>query len=214
MGKQGISVRTDLVQCSIKPESDISGRRFGKWIVLRYAGTRNGHWFACRCDCGKEITVHGGELRMKRSLSCGHDGSTFKHGGKRRHGDQDRAYDTWVGMRSRCNNPTMPSYANYGGRGIRVCERWSEFPAFLADMGHPPSPEHSIDRINNDGNYEPSNCRWATAAVQRRNSRRVVLVTINGKTQCLKDWCLELGLSYGTVSERVRRGYDPFAALY
>lgn len=122
---------------------------------------------------------------------------------KRTHGMSRTAmYKRWRSMRNRCENPNAPVYKNYGGRGIRVCERWRDFELFAADMGPAPSG-CSIDRINNDGNYEPGNCRWATRADQNRNTRRVHLITHEGRTQCVADWALELGLSWTTARYRL-----------
>ena len=96
-------------------------------------------------------------------------------------------YTVWGNMRDRCNRPANKQFHNYGGRGIRVCERWDSFPAFLEDMGPRPSPEHEIDRIDNDGDYEPNNCRWATPAEPRRNKRTNRLLTVNGETLTVTD---------------------------
>ena len=97
--------------------------------------------------------------------------------------------------------------ANYRERGITVCERWLVYTNFLDDMGPRPSPKHSLDRINNDGNYEPGNCRWATSTEQNRNTRANILLTYAGKTQCMADWAEELGISYSAIKQRVRRGW-------
>ena len=97
-------------------------------------------------------------------------GGNVKHRASSRP-NRTREYETWVSMRDRCRNPNNKRYENYGGRGIRICKRWDDFANFLADMGERPSPQHSLDRINNDGSYRPSNCRWATRSQQRRNRR-------------------------------------------
>jgi len=112
-------------------------------------------------------------------------------------------------MIARCNNKNLRSYSNYGGRGIKVCQQWREsFDDFLKDMGKRPSGR-SLDRINNDGNYEPSNCRWATPEQQRRNSRQsLTFLTAHGKTQCVQDWALELGLSPTTIYSRMSRKFS------
>lgn len=109
----------------------------------------------------------------------------------------------WRAMKARCFNPNNRKYPRYGARGITVCERWLVFENFLADMGPRPSPRHSIDRINNDGNYEPSNCRWATMPEQMRNSIAARWVTFNGETLTVTDWAQRLGITQGSMSRRL-----------
>lgn len=116
-------------------------------------------------------------------------------------------------MRARCTCPTHHAYASYGGRGISVCDRWSEYLSFLADMGRRPSPQHSIDRIDNNGNYEPGNCRWATASEQRNNCRQNHVLEFNGRRMTMKQWADVVGLRLGTISERLRRGWSVEDAL-
>lgn len=115
-------------------------------------------------------------------------------------------------MRARCRRPTHPSFKYYGARGIEVCSRWNSYPAFLADMGERPAGM-SIDRINNDGNYEPGNCRWASHLTQAKNSRQAHHILRDGKTQTLKDWSKELGFSYAVACQRVMSGMTPEQAL-
>lgn len=111
-------------------------------------------------------------------------------------------------MRRRCSNPKDNSFARYGGVGIKVCPLWmSSFRAFYADMGPRPSCKHSIERLNGKGNYEPSNCVWATADIQARNRKSTVWVAISGRTLCLKDWCAEYGISAQSVRNRIARGF-------
>lgn len=116
-------------------------------------------------------------------------------------------YRTWVHMRERCNNPKSDSYAGYGGRGIRVCARWAAFRAFLADMGRRPSPRHSIERIDNSGDYGPSNCRWATPAEQSVNKRTSVLVVWRGQRLSVTQWERHFGVSRCSLSWRLRNGW-------
>ena len=130
-----------------------------------------------------------------------------QHGHAGRGKKRTSVYRRWVGMRARCNSKTNPAYNNYGGRGIKVCESWNKFENFFADMGYPPKGT-SLDRINNDGNYEPSNCRWADKATQSRNRRGIIMLTLNGKTQTLKDWALELGVSYTACKSRFHKGWS------
>jgi len=183
---------------------DITGQRFGKLVALNYIGKRL--WW-CRCDCGKELLRCGKLMRTGKLKSCGcaikdfNEQRHLKHGHSRA-GKETRTYRIWLGMKQRCLNPI---FGAHHGRGIRVCESWNNFPQFLADVGECPSDQHSLDRINNDGNYEPGNVRWATSAEQSRNQRCTRMITFKGKTQCLTDWCKELGISKTTFYHRDKR---------
>lgn len=124
-----------------------------------------------------------------------------------------RIAKAWRGMIDRCSKPSRDDYQLYGGRGIKVCSRWKEsLLNFLADMGHPPK-EHSIDRIDNDGNYEPSNCKWSTRAEQARNRRSSKNLSFNGKTQTQAEWAEDLGISQGTLHARLKAGWSLDRAL-
>jgi pentatricopeptide repeat protein len=127
-------------------------------------------------------------------------------------GKTSKVYQAWHDMKRRCLNPNAPDYQNYGGRGITVCERWKTFANFLADMGEPPAGM-SLDRINNDGNYEPGNCRWATTLQQVRNSRASRLLTLNGETLPRSAWEQKLGLGSGTITRRLAKGMPLQQAL-
>lgn len=117
-------------------------------------------------------------------------------------------YKAWKSMRRRCFNENMSCFADYGGRGITVCDSWKDsFEAFFADMGPRPSKEHSLDRINNDGNYEPGNCRWASRKTQVNNRRVSVLLTWDGKTMCAEDWALLLGVKPNAIRNRIASGW-------
>lgn len=128
---------------------------------------------------------------------------------------RDRSeYGIWAGMIQRCENPNNSNYHSYGGRGISVCRSWrASFDMFLADMGDRPSLDHSIDRINNNGNYEPGNCRWATSLQQSANSRLVVNMSVESKTLCLAAWSREAGLNKSTLMHRLRKGSSIEAAI-
>lgn len=122
-------------------------------------------------------------------------------------------YRTWYGMWHRCSNPSNPGWKHYGGRGIRVCGRWKKFETFLSDMGPKPTPKHSIDRIDNNGNYEPSNCRWATSIEQGRNRSNNLLLTYNGQTKTVMEWAESTGMGVQLIKERINRGW-PIDAIF
>jgi hypothetical protein len=152
---------------------DLTNRKFGRWTVIGRAETRLGkvRWM-CVCECGERRTVSATSLVQGTSKSCGclkREAPPWnKTHGESRYSSAE--YQVWVAMRQRCLNRKCRAYGRYGGRGITICARWLEsFEAFLADVGRKPSARHSLDRINNNGDYEPSNCRWATPAQQNRN---------------------------------------------
>lgn len=168
---------------------DLVGKRFFRWTVLKFVRHQSRTYWQCRCDCGAEKIVYGPSLTKGLSQSCGcwnaevakasmykvSQGNIGRTNSRRTHGEattRTAEYRTWVSMHERCRSPVSQKWINYGGRGIRVCEHWSSFENFLNDMGRRPSKTHSLDRINNDGNYEPSNCRWATKKEQVDNRRK------------------------------------------
>jgi hypothetical protein len=117
-------------------------------------------------------------------------------------------YKSWQGMKTRCMSPTDPGYPNYGGRGISVCEEWRDsFEQFLSDMGPKPTPQHTLDRINNAGNYEPGNCRWASPRTQGRNRRSNHLLTHNGQTKPLVEWAEAAGITQRSLWMRLLKGW-------
>lgn len=160
---------------------DRTGQRFGRLVFLRFAGRKsgNGYWWL-RCDCGVEFIAYGGNVTRGLTRSCGCLHSETTSQAARTHGEtvafsKSPEYACWVQIKTRCYNPNYIEFHLYGGRGIRMCDRWREsFEAFLADMGRKPSPAHSIDRYPDpDGHYEPSNCRWATATQQAQSRRKI-----------------------------------------
>lgn len=159
---------------------DLTGLKFGRLTVIRLDRIEKGvaHWI-CECSCGRSKSVRRSGLTRGSSRSCGCIRDELARARLTTHGDSAAnqltpEYRAWQGMRSRCGLPTNKDWARYGGRGISVCERWGVFENFLADMGRRPSPGHSLDRVDVNGNYEPGNCRWATWSQQRLNQRRVL----------------------------------------
>lgn len=202
---------------------DLTGQVLGRWTVLRYSHTSDGPrrvvFWLCRCECGTEAVVRSADLRRGHSLSCGclkRDATVanFTTHGQAKASGWSPEYRAWCNMLSRCYNQNGTRWGRYGGRGITVCARWREsFEAFYADMGPRPSKEHSLDRIENDGNYEPGNVRWATRTQQMTNMSRNRLITIGSRTLCLADWAKERGVSIATVKTRMRRGMTIEKAL-
>lgn len=126
-------------------------------------------------------------------------------------------FRSWRMMHYRCEDPAYDRYPDYGGRGITICERWRGergFVHFLTDMGPRPSPKHSLDRIDNDGPYSPANCRWATPREQSNNTRKTIRITWDGRTQGLREWAQEVGISPCTLRIRIKRGWNPERALF
>ena len=196
------------------------GERNGRLVAVEIVkrSPSGAAFWRFRCDCGTETTARAASVRFGTTKSCGclrteTIRTASKTHGKRCGGAMAPIYRSWLSMKQRCHNPSDTSYENYGARGIEVCERWrSSFEAFAADMG--PRPEgHTIDRINVDGNYEPGNCRWATATEQVRNRRITQMVEYGGETIPVAQACESAGISYGAFRQRLARGATPEQAL-
>lgn len=191
------------------------GMRFGRLVVIARGPSlksADSRW-ACQCDCGGAAVCFSASLRRGDSASCGclnRERVSAAVATHRMHGTP--TYRSWVAMVNRCGDL---SNARYGGRGIQVCDRWKHsFESFLEDMGVRPSCAHSIDRWpNNDGNYEPSNCRWATDVEQSNNKRSNRLITYNGRTQTIAMWAREIGVRSDTLRFRIVSGRSLSEAL-
>mgnify|MGYP001200354477 CR=1 FL=1 len=189
---------------------DLTGQQFGRLTVTGLAGTKeygkSGQkrtMFDCRCSCGNAISVSGNSLKSGNTKSCGClNLDSLK--GRATGYTGERVYRIWQAMLNRCRNPNQPNYANYGGRGIKVCERWLSIKNFVDDMGRP-NGDQSIDRIDNDGNYEPGNCRWASREEQSRNKSSNRILTLDGKSMTLIEWAEKLGIEQSSLRERLEK---------
>lgn len=197
---------------------DLSGQRFGKLVVLSRATnrlTKSGRSEVCwnvRCDCGTEKVLMASTLKQGRTKGCGCVLAAIRHGQM-----NSLTYRSWQHMIRRCHTPTCDSYDDYGGRGISVCPQWQGeggYQQFFTDMGERPSAQYSIDRYpDNDGNYEPGNCRWATMSQQALNKRSNVRLEFDGRVQTVKEWADETGLAPNTIRSRLKRGWSINDAL-
>lgn len=195
---------------TIQMASVVAGMKFNRLTVVRLHHLNDNYqkWWDCRCDCGKTAVVFQGALRCGDSQSCGcfrnENNARLLRVRKTTHGmSQTREYFTFKAMWNRCTNPKYPLFHRYGGRGISVCERWKNFENFFEDMGVKPKGA-SLGRINNDGNYEPSNCRWENPKQQSNNTRRSVRIA--GKT--VKALSGELGIKPETLYYRRKHGWS------
>jgi hypothetical protein len=203
---------------------DLTGQQFYRLKVISRApdhacpsGTYP-HWH-CICACGKEVTVLGRSLKSGHTKSCGclHREVAAKRRTTHGHttiGIRTRTYQAWGSMIKRCTNSKCRNFHNYGGRGIKVCDRWRDsYANFLADIGECP-PGLQIERCDNDGNYEPSNCRWTSKKAQSHNRRTNHLITIDGETLCVAEWSERSGNHCQTIVSRLRLGWDAKRAVF
>lgn len=201
---------------------DLTGKRFGRLTVIERtedhvakSGRKRVMW-RCVCDCGNETVVAGDNLRDGRIKSCGCYGIEMTKKANSTHGNsKTRLYQVWLSMKRRCDSPNVAHYENYGGRGICVCDAWVKdymaFKNWADENGY--QPGLSIDRIDNDGNYCPENCRWVTSVAQANNRRSNVMITYNGETHNLKQWADLIGIRYGKLHQRIAAGWTPEKAF-
>lgn len=204
-----------------KPE-DLTKRRFGYLVPLKAVGrTKHGNviW-NCDCTaCGGNVEVPAGDLKSGHTTSCGCHRAVSIAKARTKHGDSKRSAPTaaefhiWCSIRQRCTNPANPAYQSYGGRGIHCCIRWRDYSTFLKDMGRRPSPQHSIDRIDNNKGYTPTNCRWATRIEQANNKRTSRVLTLGEDSLTLSEWARIAGLKRTTLRRRLEAGWDLHVAL-
>lgn len=185
---------------------DLVGQRFGMLTVTSLDPTRSAkgscRWH-CKCDCG------GTTISLTENLSRGHSTSCGcrKPIGMKTHGDSSAPeYRVWANMLRRCQDQNNPNYKHYGERGIQVCPQWQTYEGFIADMGYRPSPDHSIERRDVNGNYEPDNCHWATIDVQNSNRTNSVIHTVNGQRMTNSEVARLIGITPTAVAQRLARG--------
>lgn len=189
---------------------DFSNKRFGKLLAIKRIGNnkyKQSLWL-CKCNCGREVIIRAYCLKNGSTKSCGCYRKEFKcYNAKYNAKKYNRLYNIWKGINRRCYNKKDSSYNLYGGRGIIVCDDWKndfeKFKDWAFENGY---AEHlTIDRINNDGNYEPNNCRWATKKEQNSNTRRNIYITFNGETKVASDWAKQTGIGLYTILYRIRK---------
>jgi len=190
----------------------MTGQRYGRLTVVEYVRTEKSQsLWRCICDCGKTIVTRRQALRVGDNVSCG----CYNRENHTTHGmEGTRIYHIWRSVISRCNNPKDICYHLYGGRGIKICDRWHHsFENFYQDMKEDYSDNLTIDRIDTDGDYEPSNCKWSTQKEQGNNRRNNRYITLGDVTKTLTEWCEQYKANYFNVWALINRGYDPLTAL-
>lgn len=181
---------------------DITGQKFGRLKALKLSGKKGREWqWKCICDCGKKHVVSGSLLRSLKVKSCG---CLRTDKSKTHNMSKTRVYKIWSSMISRCTRESSVNYHRYGGRGISVCGRWLKFENFYEDMGD--DNGLSLDRRDNNGNYETGNCKWSTPKEQANNTRNNRMLTIDGETKTLSQWADLTDISYGAIQSRLNSG--------
>lgn len=195
-------------------KKDLVGQKFGRLKVVSHHSF-NSAWcttmWNCLCECGNTTVASSKHLRRGAKSSCGCLKKELLSQKRAKHKmTNSEEYKIWQGMKRRCYKPNYKGYSLYGGRGIIICERWlNSFENFFKDMGQRPTKIHSIDRYpNKDGNYEPTNCRWATPTEQARNIRSNVLITIDGETKCATEWSEKSNIPAELIMSRKRKGWS------
>lgn len=200
---------------------DLTGQRFGRLVVEKRGKTKvrkNGgtivYWI-CHCDCGNIVEVVGGDLKRGCTQSCGCLAREAARKRLTKHGMAGtRLYETWQGMKDRCYKEQDCAFKYYGKNGIKICDEWQEFePFYKWAIANGYSDDLTIDRIDVNGNYEPSNCRWATRKEQANNKTTNRHISFEGETKTLKQWSETLGISHQTISSRLKRGWSIDLAL-
>jgi hypothetical protein len=189
---------------------DMTGTRWGRLTVIERAATSDPKraWWRCKCDCGEEAVLLGRRLRSGMTRSCGCLGRYAIGDRTRTHGrSRTPEYDVWCGLLKRCQNPNAYNFSFYGGRGVNVCERWQKFENFLEDMGKRPSRKHTVERLDPEGDYEPSNCRWASILEQANNRRNTRRIIYRGREMALCDAVRAAGsvVHYETAWGRINK---------
>lgn len=193
---------------------NLVGKSFGKWTVIDSSskrGSRNEVYWLCRCECGTVRDVNEKNMTQGLSKSCGCTnaiGALNKSHGHAANHTISKTYHSWAGMKARCSNPKNSHYHIYGGKGIKVCERWHRFENFLADMGEKPTGA-SLDRIDPEKDYSPENCRWADAAQQANNKTNNRYITAFGETLTLSQWAERIGVTHGSLVFRIDKAGWP-----
>lgn len=192
------------------------GNKFERLTIVSYAGVdkRNKTLYNVVCDCGSNLICFATELRQGHTKSCGClrselSSKRMTSHGATKGGEKPSEFSTWCNMKQRCNDSNSKNYHRYGGRGIKVCDRWvNSYENFIADMGQKPSPKHTIDRKDNNGDYEPSNCRWATQKEQNNNTSTNRIIEYEGQKMTVSEASEKSGIKYATLLRRVRHNTE------